>query len=163
MGRFAALFLVALSFGAGAALGQAPAAFTISGDVAKPVTITAEDIASMPREKVTVPDANGTKIEYEGVTLKEVLKRAGVLGNPLRGKALTTYLLAKAQDGYQIVFSLGEVDAEFGDEQILVTDKRDGKPLDAKTGPLRILVPRDHAGARSVRMLTAIEVVRLQK
>jgi DMSO/TMAO reductase YedYZ molybdopterin-dependent catalytic subunit len=163
MKRFGGLLIVVL-LGASAAFSQTPAgAITISGDVPKPVTITVDDIASMPHEKVSVPEPNGSSTQYEGVPLKEVLKRAGVLGNPLRGKALTTYLLAKAQDGYQIVYSLGEVDAEFGDEQILVADKKDGKPLDAKTGPLRILVPHDHAGARSVRMLQAIEVVRLQK
>src|ERR1035438_9364089 len=107
----------------------APATIAISGDIPKPLTITASDLAAMPREKATVPEQDGTQVEYEGVTLREILKRAGALGDKLRGKALSTYILAKAKDGYQVVFTLGEIDAEFGNELILVADKRDGKTL----------------------------------
>ena len=136
----------------------------VTGDVATPLTLKAEDLMNMPRETVSVPEQDGTKIEYEGVALREILKRAGApLGNQLRGKALTTYILAKAHDGYQVVFALGEVDAAFANEQILVADKRDGKPLFGYQGPLRLVCPNDKAGARSVRMLETLEVVRLQK
>ncbi len=106
----------------------------------------------------------GRKIEYEGVPLREILKKAGApLGNQLRGKALASYVLAKAHDGYQVVFALGELDAAFGNEKILVADKRDGKPLFGYQGPFRLVCPNDKAGARSVRMLETLEVVRLQK
>jgi Oxidoreductase molybdopterin binding domain len=136
----------------------------VTGDVATPLTLKAEDLLNMPRETVSLPEQDGTKIEYEGVSLREILKRAGApLGNQLRGKALTTYILAKAHDGYQVVFALGEVDAAFANEQILVADKRDGKPLFGYQGPFRLVCPNDKAGARSVRMLETLEVVRLQK
>ena len=46
---------------------------------------------------------------------------------------------------------------------ILVADKRDGKPLPDKQGPFRLVCPNDHEGARSVRMLQTLEVVRLAK
>jgi DMSO/TMAO reductase YedYZ molybdopterin-dependent catalytic subunit len=161
--RVSLAFVAATFVWATSAAAQSSASITISGDVQTPVAISVGDLASMARDKVTVAEPDGSTVAYEGVPLKELLKRAGVLIRPLRGKALTTYLVAKAQDGYQIVFSLGEVDAEFGDEQILVCDKRDGKALDRKQGPLRLLVPHDKAGARSVRMLEKIEVVTLQK
>jgi hypothetical protein len=136
----------------------------VMGDVATPLTLKAEDLMNMPRETVSLPEQDGTKIEYEGVALREILKRAGApLGNQLRGKALTTYILAKAHDGYQVVFALGEVDAAFANEQILVADKRDGKPLFGYQGPFRLVCPNDKAGARSLRMLETLEVVRLQK
>jgi DMSO/TMAO reductase YedYZ molybdopterin-dependent catalytic subunit len=141
-----------------------PASFTVKGDVATPLTIKAEDLASMPREKVSVEEQDGTKVEYEGVALREILKRAGApLGNQLRGKALVSYVLAKAHDDYQVVFTLAELDAAFANEQILVADKRDGKPLFGYQGPFRLVCPNDKAGARSVRMLETLEVVRLQK
>ena len=118
----------------------------------------------MPREKATIPDQDGTEIEYEGVPLREILKKAGVpLGGQLRGKALASYVLAKAKDGYQVVFTLGEIDPAFGNEQIIVADKRDGKPLFEYQGPFRLVCPNDKAGARSVRMLETLEFVRLQK
>src|SRR5580658_7176048 len=67
-----------------------PATLAVTGDVATPLTLKAEDLAAMPREKATIPDQDGTQIEYEGVPLREILKRAGApLGKDLRGKALT--------------------------------------------------------------------------
>ena len=62
-----------------------------------------------------------------------------------------------------LVFAFGELDAEFGNEQILIADTRDGKSLFGYQGPFRLFCPNDKAGARSVRMLESLEVVRLQK
>jgi DMSO/TMAO reductase YedYZ molybdopterin-dependent catalytic subunit len=137
---------------------------TVRGDIPAPLILKADDLARMPRETVSVPDQDGTKVNYEGVPLREILKRAGVpLGKDLRGKALASYVLAKAHDGYQVVFSLGEMDDAFGNESIIVADKRDGKALFGYQGPFRLVCPNDKAGARSVRMLETLELVRLQK
>jgi DMSO/TMAO reductase YedYZ molybdopterin-dependent catalytic subunit len=142
----------------------AAAALTVQGDIPATVTLSADDLALMPHETVSVADQDGTKVIYEGVPLREVLKRAGApSGKELRGKAMASYILAKAHDGYQVVFSLGEIDPAFGNESILVADKRDGKALFGYQGPLRLVCPNDKAGARSVRMLETLEVVRLQK
>lgn len=141
-----------------------PATLTISGDIPAPLILKAEDLAGMPRETASIPEQDGTKVDYEGVPLREILKRAGApLGKDLRGKALTSYILAKAHDGYQVVFTLAEVDAAFADEHILVADKRNGKALFGYQGPFRLVCPSDKAGARSVRMLETLELVRLQK
>ena len=145
---------------------QAPppsATLPVSGDVATPLTLSAGDLAKMPRETASVDGPNG-KVQYEGVALREVLAKAGApMGKQLRGKALSSYVIAKARDGYQVLFSIGEIDADFGNARIIVADKRDGKPLPDTQGPLRLVCPNDHEGARSVRMLESIEVVRLQK
>jgi methionine-rich copper-binding protein CopC len=142
----------------------APATLTVSGDIPARLTLKAEDLAKMPRETVSVADQDGTKIEYEGVSLREILKRAGApIEKGLRGKILTSYILAKAHDGYQVVFTLAEVAPEFGNEPIVVADKRDGKPLFGYQGPFRLVCPNDKAGARSVRMLETLQVVQLQK
>jgi hypothetical protein len=145
---------------------QAPpaAVLAIQGDIASPLSLTADDLAKMPRQTVSLPAPDGTKIVYEGVTLLAVLQKAGApFGKQLRGKVLSTYVLAKAADGYQVVFTLGELDPDFGNESILVADKRDGKPLPDKQGPFRLVCPNDKEGARSVRMLETLEVVRLVK
>ena len=71
-----------------AAVACAQASFNVTGDIAAPVTFTSEDLARMPREKVHIPDPTGADVVYEGVAIREILKRAGALGNPLRGKAL---------------------------------------------------------------------------
>jgi DMSO/TMAO reductase YedYZ molybdopterin-dependent catalytic subunit len=159
-------WLVALALLGTHALAQAPpsAALSIQGDVPSPLSLTAEDLAKMPRETASVPAPDGTKIVYEGVTLLALLQKAGApFGKQLRGKVLSTYVLAKAQDGYQVMFTLGELDPDFGNQTILLADKRDGKPLPDKQGPFRLVCPNDHEGARSVRMLQTLEVVRLAK
>ena len=86
-----------------------------------------------------------------------------VQGAALRGKALAGYVLAEAQDGYQVVFSLGELDPAFIDNEILLADTANGKPLFGAQGRFRLVVPKDKPGARSVRMLTRLEVVQLRK
>ena len=78
-------------------------------------------------------------------------------------QALTTYVLAEASDGYQVVFSLGELDPAVLDNQILLADTANGKPLFGDDGAFRIVAARDKHGARSVRMLTKLEIVQLRK
>ncbi len=137
---------------------------TVSGDIPSTLVLSQDDLAKMPRETVSVADQDGTKISYEGVLLRDILKRAGApAGKELRGKALASYVLAKAHDGYQVVFTIAEMAPEFGNESILVADKRDGKALFGYQGPLRLVCPNDKAGARSVRMLETLEFVKLLK
>lgn len=166
---FAGILLLA-GFAVGFASAQtaapppAAAELTIRGDIPETLVLKTADLTQLPRETVGVADQDGTQIKYEGVPLREILKRAGVpVGKDLRGKSLASYIVAKAHDGYQVVFSLGELGTEFGNESILVADKRDGKALFGYQGPLRLVCPNDKAGARSVRMLETIEFVRLQK
>ena len=135
----------------------------VSGAVKQPLTLTADDLAKMPRASVHTM-SNGMETVYEGVWLHEVLKRPGVpQGGELRGKALSSYVLAEAQDGYQVVFSLGELDPAFIDNEILLADTANGKALFGGQGRFRLVVPKDKPGARSVRMLTKLEVVQLRK
>jgi DMSO/TMAO reductase YedYZ molybdopterin-dependent catalytic subunit len=144
--------------------GQAAPTLTVTGDIPSQLVLKAEDLAKMPRETASVPDQDGTNVQYEGVPLREILKRAGApMDKDLRGKALASYVVAKAHDGYAVVFTLAEVAPEFANEHILVADKRDGKPLFGYQGPLRLVIPNDKAGARSVRMLETLEFVRLLK
>ncbi len=135
----------------------------VSGAVKQPLSLTAADLAKMPRASVKTT-SNGLETVYEGVWLHEVLKRAGVpLGSELRGKALSTYVLASAEDGYQVVFSLGELDPSFIDNEILLADTANGKPLFGAQGRFRLVVPHDKPGARSVRLLSKLEVVQVRQ
>jgi DMSO/TMAO reductase YedYZ molybdopterin-dependent catalytic subunit len=154
-----ALFCVSVT-----ALAQAPApSITVTGSITKPITLTAADLAQMPRATATTSNG-GVETKYEGVWMHEILQKAGLeLGEALRGKALTTYVLAEAQDGYQVVFSIGELDPAMTEAQILVADKADGKPLFGNNGAFRLVAPQDKRGARSVRMLTKLEIVQLRK
>ena len=71
---------------------------------------------------------------------------------------MTEVLVVDAADGYKAVFALAEVDAAFAVREIILADKRDGKPLDSKEGPFRIIAPGDKRGARWVRQVTALRI-----
>ena len=157
-------WLVLGIFAAGLLAAQDPQpSIQVTGAVKQALTLSAEDLAKMPRASVRTAN-HGMEAVYEGVWLHEVLKRAGVpQGSELRGKALAGYVMAEAQDGYQVVFSLGELDPAFIDNEILLADTANGKPLFGAQGRFRLVVPKDKPGARSVRMLTKLEVVQVRK
>jgi hypothetical protein len=137
---------------------------TVAGDVAHPLTLSKADLAQMPRTTVTIKGEDDADTTYEGVLLYDILKQAGApLDKQLMGKALASYILAEAHDGYQVVYSLAEIDPLFGNSRIVVADTVGGKPLFQYQGPFRIVIPSDKKGARSIRMLEKITVVRLKK
>ena len=130
----------------------------------KPLTLKPSDLAAMPRTKITVKQPDGRAIVHEGVLVAELLKRAGApLGKALRGDAMASYVVASATDGYRVIFSVAELDPEFTGSEVIVADRANGDALLPDQGPMRIIAPRDLAGARSMRMLERIEVVRLSK
>lgn len=135
----------------------------VTGDVTAPLTLSASDLLAMPREHVEVTRENGVKASYDGVALQAILEKAGVPMGHLRGKTLAGYVLAEAKDGYEVVFSMGELGSDFGNTRVIIADMQDGKPLATNKGPLRVVVPGDKQEARSVRMLQKLEVVQLRK
>jgi len=100
---------------------------------------------------------------YSGVRLFDLLAKVGApLGNELRGKALANYVVAKGSDGYRVVLALGEVDPSFHPGEVLVADSMNGQPLDAHSGPFKLVVTEDKRPARSVRNLVSIELKEAQ-
>lgn len=135
----------------------------IAGDVPHPLTVSADQIRIRPHLKLEVTE-HGKKISYSGVSLSDLLHEAGTPSGPaLKGKALTSYVLAQARDGYQVLFALAEFDPAFTDKQVLLADSADGKPLSESQGPLRLVVSGEKKPARSIRMLAKITVVQLSK
>ncbi len=127
------------------------------------LTLGAQDFAKLPQVKVSAKDHDGKNREYAGVGLRDILTQAGVAtGNDVRGKELADYVVVEAADGYRVVFSLAELDPDFGNTQVLVAESVDGQPLAAKEGPLRLVVPGDKRQARWVRMVTRISVMNVQ-
>jgi DMSO/TMAO reductase YedYZ molybdopterin-dependent catalytic subunit len=142
---------------------QAGGRLTIAGDVTTPLSLAADELKAFPRTSVEIEE-DGRRRRYEGVLVGEILKRAGVpLGAALRGAAVTAYVLAAAPDGYQVVFSVAELDPGFTSNDIIVADAVDGQPLPPHQGPLRIVAPKDARASRSIRMLERLDVVRLKK
>jgi hypothetical protein len=126
----------------------------------KSKTIDIAVLKSMPHKTVTIHNPHENADEtYSGVVLMDLLVSLGVPhGKDLHGKALSAYVVATGSDGYEAVLALAEVDPEFHPGEVIVADSMDGKPLDAKTGPFRLVVTEDKRPARSVHSLVSIEV-----
>ena len=122
-------------------------------------TLTAAQITALPHVTISVKD-HDTPAQFEGVPLAAVLALAGVqLGNSMRGPRMTEALLVEASDDYEVVFALAEIDPDLATREILLADKRDGQPLDAKQGPFRIVAPGDKRPARWIRQITSMKIV----
>ena len=76
----------------------------------------------------------------------------------MRGKALSGYIVATGSDGYRAVLALAEIDPSFHPGEVLVADAMNGKPLDAHSGPFKLVVTEDKRPARSVRNLVSLEL-----
>ena len=159
----AILAMVVLSLGCVIAAGQQPpAAIEIEGLDGAKLTLTVDQLRQMPQQSVSMVNPHTKSTEkYEGARLADVLAKAGApSGKKLRGDQMRDYVEVTGRDGYQAVFALAEIDPAFQDNQVLVAIAMDGKPLDEKLGPVRIVAPQDKRPARSVRMVTSIAIRR---
>lgn len=138
--------------------GASPGSLTVAGVGERPVTLAIADLRALPRTTVTTED-RGKTLTHEGVLIADVLKRAGASGGHGHGSTLTTYVVATARDGYQVVFSMGELDPAISPSLIVVADTLNGKPLPDDVGPFRIVAPKDLHGSRGVRSLERLEVM----
>jgi hypothetical protein len=136
---------------------------TVQNDSGKQVLLSRADLEALPHVKVTVEEHSSGSVNFEGVTLKSVVEKAGVtFGESMKGRRLTNCLLVEAVDGYRAVIALPELDPAFTDKQALLVFLRDGKPLGDKEGPYRIVIPDEKRMARWVRQVTTLKIVDVQ-
>jgi hypothetical protein len=132
----------------------------ITGDANHaPLNLSLAEIRALPHVDVKVHNGHtNTDETYSGVPLVVLLAKVDApLGENLRGKALTNYVVVTGSDGYSVLLSLAEVDPMFHDGQIVVADSRDGQPL-TTSGPYQLIVSEDKRPARWVRNLISIAV-----
>jgi hypothetical protein len=141
---------------------QAQGSITLEGLEGNKLTLSLDDLRQMPQQSVSIANPHTKATErYEGVPLVLVLaKVAAPSGDKLRGDEMRDYVEVAGSDGYRAVFALAELDPAFQDNKVLVAITSDGKPLDAKQGPVRVIAPQDKRPARSVRMVTTIAIHR---
>ena len=131
----------------------------VTGEVTTPLILDATTLSQYTQTAVVRKDKDGKDHTYIGVTLLDILKKAGVtMEEALKGKNLTKYLLVEASDNYQVVFALAELDKGYTDRAIILAGTVDGKPLPAGEGPFRIIVQNEKKPARCVRQVVALKV-----
>jgi hypothetical protein len=150
---------VALDTGGGnSGSGAAASVLTITAGPGERGVFTPATLKNYPHQKVTVMDPKTKQARvYSGVPVMDLLSHLGVTGN-LMGPALAKYVVATGSDGFAAVLSLAEVDPKLHGGTVMIADSMDGKPLDAKAGPFRLVVSEDKMPARSVRNLVSIEL-----
>jgi hypothetical protein len=135
---------------------------TIQTDSDNKVTMGRAEIEALPITKVVIGNSGETQT-FEGVVLRIILDKAGVqLADSLKGKRLASCLLVGAADDYHVIFALPELDSAFTDKQIILAFLKNGKPLDEKEGPYRIVIPDEKRMARWVKQVTTLKIVNVQ-
>lgn len=122
-----------------------------------------EDLLKMKHTEVAQKDKEGKMHNYTGVYIPDILDLAGAtMGKQLHGENLAKYMMVKCADGYEVLFSLAELDSSFTDRKIVLAYESDGKPLTSAQGPFRLVVPGEKKPARSCMQVNEI-VVRFAK
>ncbi|WP_163410077.1 molybdopterin-dependent oxidoreductase [Flavobacterium ajazii] len=135
----------------------------IEGEVLKPLSLSLSDFAKMKHVEASMKDRDGKAQQYSGVAIFDLLQQAGVtVGKELKGENLTKYLLVRCSDGYEVVFSLAELDPSFTNRVVILADAKDGKPLADGIGPFRLVVPDENKPARSAHEVTHL-IIRFAK
>ncbi len=135
----------------------------VTGAAKQPLRLNAADFAALPHASAGTKN-DGIAVTYYGVRLHEMFKKAGApVGAQLHDKALASFRVAEAQDGYQVVFSPAELDPLFIDNPVLLADSADGNPLGGAQGLFRLVASEEKRGARSIRMLTKLQAGLLRK
>ena len=117
----------------------------------------------LPRAEVTAKARDGKDRTYSGVPLADVLKLIGApAGDTLRGPELGRFLLVTAADGYQVVFSLAELDASFRKQNIILADQVDGQPLSEFEGKRMIVSGDDLRHSRWIRQITGFSLLQAE-
>ena len=152
------LFLaIALIAGCAAGARAADDAVVIDGLVKHKLTLAAGDLRAMPsqtREVSFQTDHGPQKATYTGVLLWAVVARAEIDDGAKFGE-LHHVMAITGKDGYLVMFSLGEIDPNFGQAPVMIAYERNGQPI---PGGLRLVVPGDVHGARDIRDLAHIEI-----
>ena len=162
MKKLILIYCALLPLASSMAQGQSTAVppLKVFGEVETSLNLTITDLIAMNTVTLEAKDNHGTDHRYKGVPLFDILQKAGTtLGTQLRGKNLVKFVLVTAADGYEVLFSLPEIDTMFTKQTVLLAYEMDNAPLGPGVGPYRLVVPNDQRHARWIREIRSIEVV----
>jgi PEP-CTERM motif len=150
---------------AGGSLAAGPSTqFEVGGAVVTPKTYALADLQALPAITQTATFLAGNSPQthtYTGASLWGVLDTAGIVVNSNKNDVLSRYVLATGSDGYKVVFSLGELNPNFGNRPDLAaySELINGAPtLLGSDGFARVTAPGDVKGGRYVSNLVDLDV-----
>jgi hypothetical protein len=153
----AAICLAALTAGVGS---SDPARTPIlRGTVEQRLILDEALLRSMPAltVDVTFETGEGKKSgRYTGVLLWALLEKAVLVNEPGKNSGLRHTLLITGRDGHAVALAAGEIDPQYEGKSVILA-YAGGEPP-ASNAALRLVVPGDVHGGRSVRDIASIEV-----
>jgi Oxidoreductase molybdopterin binding domain len=94
--------------------------------------------------------------DYTGATLWSVLQQLGLVTSTNPRDREKQAIVVTGHDGYAVVLAMAEIDPAFESKQILLVDEVNGHPMPADE--IRLVVPGDRRGGRSVRDVARIDI-----
>ena len=155
--RIAAGLALALLLAAGSASAAAPPP-TLQLPGKADAVITPAALTGADHRDVRVEESAGDTIVYHGLSLLEILEKAGLDSKsmPAQRRLASGIVVATARDGYTAVFSVGELLMNRGDPRVFLVAETAAGPLPEDKGPVRLIVLGDRA--RSAYALASIEL-----
>ena len=163
------VFSICATWGVAQKALEPTAALRIHGTVKKDSVFSGPDFLKLPARVIGdvvitnhLGEPRGTARQMKGILLKEVL-RGIEIDSPSPKDLSAFYLICRASDGYEVVFSWNEIfNSPTGDAVFLVTEK-DGKKLSDMEDAILLISPTDmRTGRRFVKSLAEIEFARVR-
>lgn len=155
--------IFASSGGRAQAPSPAPApTLTLIGEGGTSKVLTMADLAALPQFEVSHPETEGPPTTLKGPSVRSLMTLVGApTGTMLRGPAMVLVVMAEADDGLKVAYTLTELDEQFGNRLAVVGLTQNGAPIPAEDGPLRIAVAGDQYRARWTRHVARLRLVRV--
>jgi hypothetical protein len=141
------------------AAGEGPEPAVLRGAVKQELVLDEALLTSLPQVSVDVSFETGEGKKsgrYTGVLLWTLLAKAVPVDAPGKNASLRHTLLVTGRDGYAVALAFGEIDPHYEGKQVILAHSGGEPP--ASFAALRLVVPGDAHGGRSVRDVAAIEI-----
>lgn len=136
-------------------------ALQVGGQVTQRLIFDAAKLAQLPVATLDVTFFAAGAVashSFTGALLWDVLQKAGIIVDATtKNDILRKFVTVIGSDGYEAVFSVGELDPAFGGDQIILAYAEDGRPL-TDEGFAKLVAPGDKLGGRFVSNIAKIIV-----
>lgn len=141
----------------------------VEGDLVTAGSFGVKELMELTPSPIEWTDKKG-KHTGKGVRLDAVLLKAGFNEGPMgptvdpkvKHQGLRAAVIATASDGFEAVFSMGELLAHLGATTAWLVFEMEGKPLPPEVGPFRLVIPTDKGASRSLHQLVKVRVLDLR-
>ena len=124
------------------------------------VVLTLERLRTLEQREVEVTERDGTKANYQGAWLGEVLDLDCDSTTRLdKHGSLRAVVKVTGADGFVAVVAMAEAMPDFSDHPVMMAWQRNGEPLSAVHGPFQLVLADDRKPGRNVRQVKLLEVI----